>query len=238
MDDEGVGLPVETQVLWRWLRQYVRLRWLAIGAILCGMLVARFVLGVGLPLFPVLIVTAAIASYNVFLSIWQRRHERHALEPGTAVRWSRRFAFAHIVTDIVALTVLLHFVGGIDTPFFLFYFFHVGLGSIVLNRRDAYQIMVLAIGLFVLLVGTEFLGWLPHVHVEGFVPLDLYRERTYVATVLVGFVLALTVSTVGTTTVMTELRRQQEQQARTNERELEKIRVIITDDLLLDDAVL
>jgi len=223
MDGEGVGLPVETQALWRWLRQYVRLRWLAIGAILFGALAARFVLGIGVSLFPMLIVTAAIASTNVLLSIWQQRHERHASEPELTVRLCQRLAFAHIVADIIALTVLLHFVGGIDTPFFLFYFFHVGLGSIMLSRRDAYKIMALAIGLFVLLVGIEFLGWLPHVHLEGAVPLDLYRRPAYVATVLVGFVMALTVSTIGTTTLMTELRRQQEQQARTNERELEKI---------------
>jgi signal transduction histidine kinase len=75
----------------------------------------------------------------------------------------------------------------------------------------------------VLLIGTEFLGWLPHVHLEGAVALDLYRRPAYVATVLVGFVMVLTISTVATTASMAELRRQQEQQARTNERELEKI---------------
>jgi hypothetical protein len=46
--------------LLRWLRQYVRLRWLAVGAILVGTLVARLVLGVSVPLFPLLIITAVM----------------------------------------------------------------------------------------------------------------------------------------------------------------------------------
>jgi len=221
MKGEGARLPVEELGWLRWLRQYVRLRWLVIGAVLLGILVARFVLGVGVPLFPVLGVTAAITFYNVLFSIWQQRYERRDLEPGALVRWGRRFALAQVIADLITLTVLLHFVGGVETPFFLFYLFHVGFGSIVLSRRDAYGVMVLAMGLFVLLIGAEFLGWLPHVHLEGLVPSCLYQERAYVAAVLVSFVVTLIVSTVGATTIMAELRRQWQQQAWAKEQELE-----------------
>jgi signal transduction histidine kinase len=214
-------MPVEELGLLHWLRQYIQLRWLAVGAVLLGMLAARFVLGVGVPLFPVLSITAAIAFYNVLFSIWQQRYERRGSEPRGIVRWGRRFAFAQVVADLIALTVLLHFVGGIETPFFLFYLFHVGFGSIMLRRRDAYWVMGLAIGLFVLLVGAEFLGWLPHVHLEGFVTPDLYQERAYVAAVLVGFVVTLIVSTLGATTIVAELRHQWGQHAQAKERELE-----------------
>lgn len=221
MKGESAGLSVEGLGLLHWLQQYIRLRWLAVGAVLIGMLVARFVLGIGVSPSPLLIITAVIAVYNVVFSIWQHRHERRDKEPGAIVRWGRRFAFAQVVADLVALTVLLHFVGGIETPFFLFYLFHVGFGSIMLNRRDAYGVTVLAIGLFVFLVGAEFLGWLPHVHLEGFIPPGLYREQAYVATVLVGFVTTLVVSTAGATAIMAELRQQWKRQAWARERELE-----------------
>jgi signal transduction histidine kinase len=219
MSDGCAGLLVEELGLCRWLRQYIRLRWLAIGALLLGTLVARVCLGVGVPLAPVLSVIAVIVLYNVVFDIWQRR----GLEPERAACWCRRFAFAQVVADLIALTVLLHFVGGIETPFFLFYLFHVGFGCILLGRRDAYAVMVLAIGLFTLLVGMEFLGWLPHVHLEGFVSPDLYRERTYVAAVLVAFVATLTASTVGATAIVAELRCRCEQQTRAQERELAEI---------------
>jgi signal transduction histidine kinase len=239
MGDEGAAsltgsLTVEAVGLCHWSlcfqRQYVRLRWLTVGAILLGTLVARTWLGIGVPLFPVLSVTTAIALYNVLFS---------ALKPGATTRWGRgstisratlttgRLAFAQVVVDIIALTVLLHFLGGVETPFFLFYLFYVGMGSTLLSRKDAYRVMALAIALFVLLIGAEFLGWLPHVHMEGLVPPDLYRERAYVAVVVVGFVMALAVSTVGMTTIIAsltaELRHRCEQQVQANERELEEI---------------
>ncbi len=207
--------------LLHWLGQYVRMRWLAVGAVLIGTLAARFVLGVGVPLFPLLTITAVIAFYNVLFSLWQQRFPTFPYSHTSTPPWGRRFAFAQVIADLVALTVLLHFVGGIETPFFLFYLFHVGFGSMMLGRRDAYWVMALAIGLFVLLVGAEFLGWLPHVHVAGFVPSELYREGAYVAAVLVAFVSTLVVSTVGATAIVSELRRQWEQQAQVKERELE-----------------
>jgi signal transduction histidine kinase len=230
MERESAGLPVEQPGLLRWLRQYVQLRWLAVGAVLIGTLVARFVLAVGVPLFPLLIIAMSIAVYNIVFSIWQRRygrrdrlieysHERP--KPGTVVRWGRRFAFAQVVADLVALTVLLHFLGGIETPFYMFYLFHVGFGSIMLSRRDAYVVAALAAGLFVLLIGAEYLRWLPHVHLEGFVPSNLYRQQAYMVVVLVGFAATLLVSTAGATTIVAELRRQWEQHALAKERELQ-----------------
>ena len=232
MGDECTGSLVEELGLCRWLRQYIRLRWLAIGAVLLATLVACVVLDVGMPLFPVLGVTAAIACYNVLFSVWQRRRERHdrsaepsrrSLEAESAVCWCRRFAWTQVTADLIALTVLLHFIGGIESPFFLFYLFDVGFASILLSRRDAYKVSALAIGLFVMLVGLEFLGHLPHVHLEGFVPPGLYRERAYVAAVVVSFIATLTISTVAATTIVAELRCRCEQQVRAHERELEEI---------------
>jgi signal transduction histidine kinase len=223
MSDRRAGLLVEELGLCRWLRQYIRLRWVAIGALLLGTWVARVFLGVGVPLVPVLSVIAAIVLYNVVFDIWQRRRERRGLEPERAACWCRRFAFAQVVADLIALTVLLHFVGGIETPFFLFYLFHVGFGGILLSRRDAYAVMVLAIGLFVLLVGMEFGGWLPHVHLEGFVSPNLYREPIYVAAVMVAFVATLAASTAGVTAIVGELRCRCEEQTLAQERELGEI---------------
>ncbi|MDY7079684.1 MAG: ATP-binding protein [Chloroflexota bacterium] len=228
MGDENAGLAIKELGLLRWLRRYVRLRWLAVGAVLVGMLAARFVLEVDVPLIPLLGLTTVIAFYNALFSVWQQRSHTlsHAstelqVSPTAALAWGRRFAFAQVVADLIALTVLLHFVGGIETPFFLFYLFHVGFGSIMLSRRDAYAVMALAIGLFVLLVWAEFLGWLPHVHLEGFVSPGLYREQAYVAAVLVSFAATLVVLTVGATAIVAELRGQWERQAQVKERELE-----------------
>ncbi len=204
---------VEEQELARWLRRYTRLRWPAIGTVLFGLPVAHFTLGVSVQWLPVLSVTAVVAFYSFASTLWQR-------QPG---RPNRRLAFLLIVADLVALTVLLHFAGGIETPFFLFYLVPVAFAGIVFNRRSAYGIATLALGLLTLLVGLEFLGWLPHVRLEGFAPAGLYRQGPYAAALLASFAVVLITLTAGTATLVAEQRRQWAQQRQAKERELAEL---------------
>lgn len=221
-------LPGEETELIHRLRQYILLRWGVIGVALLLVLVARLALGIGVPLLPTLGVLAVTAICNAFFSIWQWRHEQNGPN-GDTVRWGRRFAFAQIITDLIALTVFIHFTGGIETPFFLVYLFHVGFASILLSRRDAYGVAALATGLFVSLIGLEMYGWLPHIHLEGLVPHCLHQETAYVAAVTAGFVVTLIALTAGATSIMAELRRQWAQQAQAREREVEEINAQLAD---------
>ncbi|MCX7683543.1 MAG: HAMP domain-containing histidine kinase [Anaerolineae bacterium] len=216
---EKAPAPSEGPELLEWLRRYVRLRWLADVVLLAGTLAGRLILGQAFPLYPLCALTVVIALYNLMFSLWERRLT--ALPPTLLLGRGRRFAFAQVIADLCALTLVLHYLGGVETPFFLFYLFHVGFGSIMLSRQDAYKVAALAIGLFGLLVVAEFLGWLPHVHLAGFVPAGLYRERAYVAAVLASFALTILVSTAGVTAIVGELRRQWEEQAQAREREIE-----------------
>lgn len=201
---------VEEQEPARWLRRYTRLRWLAVAAALVGLLVARVALHIGVPLPPALGVIVAVALYNTAFALRQQQG-------------GQRWALAQVIADLIALTALLHFAGGIETPLFLFYFVPVAFAGIVLGRRNAYGMAALALGLLTLLVGAEFLGWLPHVHLEGFAPVGLYRQWPYLTAVLVGFAVVLLVLTAGVTTLVAERRRHWKQQVRAREHELEEI---------------
>lgn len=207
----------------RWLRQYIRLRWLAVVVAIAGVLLARGVLTLALPVLPSLVIVAVIALYNLLFRLWQGRFLSEDQEVASPGHLGRRFALIQVVSDLLALTALLHFVGGIETPLFLFYLFHVGFGSIMLDRRDAYGVAMLAAGLFLLLAGAEYAGWIPHVHLEGLAPADLYRSPMYLAALMFGFVVTLAGLTAGATTIMEHLRRQYEQQARAKEQELAEI---------------
>jgi signal transduction histidine kinase len=213
------GLSGEGPELVEWLRRYIRLRWLAALALLAGALVGRLILGGAFPVTPLIALASLIALYNVLFVTWERR--LLVTPQACLLARGRRFAFAQVVADMVALTCMLHYLGGIETPFYLFYLFHVGFGSIMLSRWDACKVSALAIGLFGLLVVTELLGWLPHMHLVGFVPPELYRDRNYVAAVLTSFALTVLVSTAGATAIVGELRQQWEEQARAREQEIE-----------------
>jgi signal transduction histidine kinase len=228
MNGQSGRLPGEAAGLLRRLRQYILFRWVAIGVALLVVLAARPALNVRVSMPAMLGVLGASALCNVVFVIWRRRHDRNSPD-GNTLRWGRRFAFAQIVTDLVALTAFIHFAGGIETSFFLFYLFHVGLASILLSRRDAYGVMALTIGLFVLPVWAEMQGWLPHIHFEEIIPSCLYQETPYVILVTASFVATLVFLTAGATSIMTELRRQWTRRADEQQREMDEISTQLED---------
>lgn len=66
-----------------------------------------------------------------------------------------------MVVDLVILTVLLHYSGGVENPLYFQYFFHVIIASLMFKGREVYQIAGLALALFtgeVLLSSKAFLG--------------------------------------------------------------------------------
>lgn len=213
--------PPEEVELPRRLRQYINLRWLAVGAILLIVLLAQAIFRIRFALRPVLGVTVGIVLYNLAFSLWAWGEARAVFSAEVMVRRGRAFAHAQIVTDLLALTALLHFTGGIENPFFLLYLIHVGFSSILLPARDTYRVTALAIGLFAALVGLEYASWLPHVHLAGYLPDEVYRNDAYIVSILVAFVVTLSLLAAGATGIVAELRRRREEQAQARAKELE-----------------
>jgi signal transduction histidine kinase len=208
--------PEEAELLRR-LRQFIALRWVAVAGILMSAAAAQTIFQIHVALIPVLITSAAVAFCNLIFWLWARSIQR-------SNRNSRVFAHAQIITDLLGLTVLLHFTGGIENPFFLFYFLHVGIGIILLEPPDIHRVTGLAIGLFVVLVGAEYTGWLPHFDLGGFLPGELYRQSAYVAAVLVAFATTLSLVSAVASRMVAELRRRREEQTQAKVRELEQVR--------------
>jgi signal transduction histidine kinase len=211
-----IETSAEAVELLRQLRRHIVLRWVAISGILAVAVFACVVFNIGLAWEPLLAVTAAIAAYNLAFAWWARREEWLAQR-------GRAFANVQIVADLLALTALLHFTGGIENPFFLFYFIHIALGSVLLPARDIYRITALAVGMFAALGGTEYIGWLPHMHLPGFLPIELYNRPAYVVALLGAFGVTLGMAAVAATRVVAELQQRRAEQAAARQRELEQV---------------
>ncbi len=218
-----VEVSPEEVELSRRLRQYINLRWLAVAAIVAIVVLTRGLLGIEYPLAPLVGTVVILAAYNLLFFWWARREPKAGLPSGVLVHQGRVFANVQVVADLLTLTILLHFTGGVENPFFLYYFVHVGFGSILLPARDIYWATGLAIGLFAALVGLEYAGWVPHVHLDGFLPVELAHRGEFVVAVLVSFSNTLSLVAFVTTRIVAELRRQREEQAQARERELERV---------------
>ncbi len=186
------------------LRWFINLRWLAAAAV-AVLAVALRLLGVEVQVVPLLAVAVAIAAYNLLFWLHARSLPQRANWPVGAVA----SANLQIGLDLVALTVLLHYVAGVENPFYLYYAFHVIIASILLSAWATYLHTTLAVTLFTGLVALEYWGVLPHVHVPGLLPSPAYRHGLYVLAVLAAFSSTLYLAAFVATSIVGTLRARQ-----------------------------
>jgi signal transduction histidine kinase len=192
--------------MWNWVedvgdqgRQLVRLRWVAVGGISAVTAVSSW-LGLIDTGIPILVVAGIIAVYN--LALW-----RAAGRVGARASVARRLLGCQFGMDLIALTALLHFAGGIENPFVAYYVFLVMLGGLICSKREGYA---LAAGAFVLFAATallEYAGWLQHHHLR--IPPHspgLWKNETYLLGTLLALGSTLAVTIVFTSVVMERLR--------------------------------
>jgi signal transduction histidine kinase len=98
-----------------------------------------------------------------------------------------------VEADLVLLTVVLHFSGGVVNPFFLFYIFPVIIATIILPRSLSFVVGLTAILLFALLAVNEFkegafLALLGYHPLQLSVVSELSKNPVYVLGAFVAFV--------------------------------------------------
>jgi signal transduction histidine kinase len=211
--------PEERALLFR-LGVYVNMRWLVVLGIIGCTLVASRVFHIGFPTLPVYIICAVIALYNLVLFRWTQSLQKE--EAGLVVSKAQTQGNVQILLDLVTLTVLLHYTGGIENPFIFLYLAHTIAASAVLPKRQAYILATLALFMITLVVSLEYIDVIPHVNLQGFVSPDRYKQFSRV----VGVLFTLAALAYGCTYVVTavsgELRRRQREMVRLRDQLLEK----------------
>ena len=125
------------------------------------------------------------------------------------MRKALTYSNLHIVLDLVTITVLIHFTGGIENPFIFYFVFHAIAASISLPHRTTYALATLALALVLLVVGLEYARWIPHYNLQGFADPTLYKKATYVLPVLVALSTVLYGATYLTTAISSQLKKRQ-----------------------------
>lgn len=205
-NDKAEQLPEEAALLTR-LRVFVNLRWLAILCILVATIVASEAFDIDFPTLPVYITCAVIVLYNLVLL-----REVRGLElkpPGTVIHKARIYGYIHIFLDLIALTAILHFTGGIENPFIFLFVLHIIAASIVLPYKTVYLLATSAIVMVALLVGLEYAEIIPHHNLTGFVMPERYQETRRILAVLVTLAVILYSATYMASAISGELRKRQ-----------------------------
>lgn len=189
------SLVLHHQLLGERLYLYSYARFLVVGCIAAGAFFARDVVGIeDLDVAGLLQVALCLFLYNLAVFVVVRNYR----DAETAIA-SRRLLVgimnATITLDFVFLTLALWLIGGAQSPFKVFYVFHVILACVLLPRFMAFVHTFLGYLMFAALVLTVWFGWIPPHYPAGAVANPAAADGRYVLTVLVvqGMLMALTV---------------------------------------------
>jgi signal transduction histidine kinase len=182
--------------------------------------VASRIFHIGFPTTAAYAVCVFVTLCNLAL-LYQARRLRK-MPTSQAIQQSRIWGTVHLLLDLAAFTVLLHFTGGIENPFIFYFVLHIIGASIILHYMSVYLLATSVIVLVALLVGLEYAGAIPHVNLVGFADPTLYREGSYVLAVLLVLGSALFAATYMATSVAGELRKSQRAVVNLSQRLLKK----------------
>ncbi|MHC4693696.1 MAG: sensor histidine kinase [Planctomycetota bacterium] len=171
----------------------IKLRWIAVA----GVGLATFLADIVLPsmrdfaLYALYGIAILLALYNATVLLLLKRLTRSLKK--TPVPVVKKLINVQISADLLILTVLLHFSGGIENPFIFFFIFHMVIASILLSVRESYLQATFAVVIFGLLILLEYLELecFSHHCLTGFVTHCLRRDGRYIFGTYFVFVITL-----------------------------------------------
>lgn len=152
----------------------------------------------------------ALAIVNI-VSLFLLKRIKKA-DRGDLIKPIKKIINFQITSDLVALTFLLHYSGGIENPFIISYIFHMVMASILLSKWESYIQTTLALIFLSLLAFFEYSGLIPHhaIHLEIFIEHNLYQDSFYIIRTIFVFVIISYVLVYITNYIVTRLRKQEE----------------------------
>jgi len=156
----------------------IKLRWIAIVCLILGTFLSSNILAIELQDKALYGIAILLAIYNLAVLLQLNRMQKDGLPASEKV--IKRIINVQICADLVLLTAILHFSGGIENPFVLYFIFHMIIASILLSVWESYLQATFAVLLFGLLLFSEYFHLIPHYCLKGFVERCLYRDGLYV----------------------------------------------------------
>ena len=156
----------------------IKLRWIAAVCVAGGTFFSSNVLTISLNEGSLYSIAGLLAVYNAAM-LGMLKHYSKKSDDSFIVA-VKRLINIQIFIDLLILTILLHFAGGIENPFVFYYAFHIIMASILLSEKESYFYATSAITFFGLLLFLEYRGILPHHCLSGFIEHCNFQNGYYV----------------------------------------------------------
>ncbi len=178
---------------WRTLKRrnlwLIYLRYVVVVMLLGLILLGEIIPSLHIEALPIGILSGAILLYNL---IFHRTHP--SLPEGYAPFNGLHYALLQMCCDIIALLSLNYLTGGVESPFFYFFIFHVIIGSLILPRHVVSMLIFFTVAVITTGAILELKGSIAHFAVDGYFAAPQYTSEFYVITHITLLALILLVS--------------------------------------------
>ncbi len=209
MENNNNSTEIVDGALW-----LIRLRWLAILGIFFATVFSSHILKISVQETPLYIIAIALFIFNT-VSLFSLKH---IIRKNTLFKiiHGKGVLFFQIYSDLFVLTCLLHFSGGVENPFIIYYIFHMIISSILLSARECYIITSVALLFIGALAFLEYQGIIQHYDLEGFYTHSFYQNKIYLMGTGVIFITTSYMVVYMTTSIASKLKQQEEAYKRAN----------------------
>ena len=183
----------------------IRLRWIAILGLFITTYIASSVFNVVswvMPLYVIGVVSGlANAGFLYYTRVLRTKKsasvQKHA---GIQTMW-----------DLVSLTCLIYFAGGVENPFIMYFLFHVIIAGILLEKIYSYLQAAFATCLFALMILLEYYSVIPHHHLNMFSAFapgkEIWHSEEYILGIFFALASTIFISVYFVTSIMDRLRK-------------------------------
>ena len=214
---------VKTRNLW-----FIELRYAAVALLVILLLAFELVFDFplsGTQLQAISFITLSILFYNLIIHKY-----RKTVTPEGKFN-NLHLSLFQMGLDLAALTLLIYFTGGIENPLYMFYIFHMIIGSMILPGAVIYTMA----GFVVLMIATmsllEYYAVIPHHAIQGLFHSPIYNNINYLVIFVIVFSLMMFISVMLANKIARQLYEREQELRETldklNEAEAEKQRYII-----------
>ena len=157
---------------------FIRIRWISISVLIVATILVKHILDISVREISIYVIAAILLVLNVIHRIILQQVKKE--DGGKAIRKIKYEIHFQIITDLILLTLILHYSGGVENPLVLFYFFHMIIASSIFPTAQSYLYALFAFLLLASLALLEYYSVIPHYPLEGFTSANLYQNATYV----------------------------------------------------------
>jgi signal transduction histidine kinase len=178
----------------------IQMRYGAVVMLASFILAFEFIPQLNINTLPLVIICCSILAYNALFHwlvhfIPEKQSNFHGLH----------FALIQILTDFSVLLLFVYYTGGIETPFHVFFLFHVIIGSLILPGRIVSLVILGTITISATGSLLELQGIIPHNRIDGLLPFSLYDNAAYLVLHFLVFSVALFTSNYLANSISNEL---------------------------------